>query len=190
MGYIDKNLKICPRGIEKINLIVPKINQSEKWDGRWCLVTFDIPEKMKSDREKLRRILKKLHFGRLQDSVWISPYDYFDNLQGIVEENNLQDWIIVSITKKLGREKSKDLAAKVWPLQKINERYADFIKNYQRFTWRIDRCGLIFRYLNTLQDDPQLPHDLLPNNWFGQRAKSIYEKIISSRNIDITKQDK
>jgi len=39
---------------------------------------FDIPEYRRSLREKMRRTLTVIGFKRLQDSVWIYPYDCED----------------------------------------------------------------------------------------------------------------
>ncbi len=52
-----------------------RIRKPKKWDEKWRVVIFDIPEKYRSSRERFRRILKKAGFLRLQDSVWIHPYD-------------------------------------------------------------------------------------------------------------------
>lgn len=47
----------------------------KKWDGRWRILIFDIPEAKKAIRDKIRRTLIAIGFVRLQDSVWIFPYD-------------------------------------------------------------------------------------------------------------------
>ena len=51
-----------------------KIEKPEKWDGKWRLVIFDIPDKKKIAREVLRNKLKELGFRALQKSVFILPY--------------------------------------------------------------------------------------------------------------------
>lgn len=48
------------------------------WDGRWRVLIFDIPEYRKGLREKIRRSLIAVGFERLQDSVWVYPYDCED----------------------------------------------------------------------------------------------------------------
>ncbi len=50
----------------------------KKWDGKWRVLIFDIPERKKSQREKVRRTLTNVGFVRLQDSVWLYPYDCED----------------------------------------------------------------------------------------------------------------
>jgi len=50
----------------------------KKWDRRWRVVIFDIPEKRKNVRVSLRRFMSEYGFVRLQDSVWVYPYDCED----------------------------------------------------------------------------------------------------------------
>ncbi len=46
-----------------------------RWDKKWRIVIFDIPEKRKGLREHVRRLVSTMGFFRLQDSVWVFPYD-------------------------------------------------------------------------------------------------------------------
>ena len=46
-----------------------------RWDKQYRLVMFDIPQRRKSTRDRLRILMKDFGFLRLQDSVWVSPYD-------------------------------------------------------------------------------------------------------------------
>src|SRR3989344_785465 len=45
-----------------------------RWDGKWRLVIFDIPERRRNVRDKMRALMFRLGFLRLQDSVWVYPY--------------------------------------------------------------------------------------------------------------------
>jgi len=47
----------------------------KKWDHRYRLVMFDIPERRKRVRERLRLEMREIGFLRIQDSVWIYPHD-------------------------------------------------------------------------------------------------------------------
>ncbi len=55
-----------------------RIPQPKRWDGKWRVLIFDIPERRKKLREKLRNTLHAIGFKRLQDSVWIYPFDCED----------------------------------------------------------------------------------------------------------------
>lgn len=45
-----------------------------KWDGKWRVLIFDIPEKLRFVRDQIRLNLMTIGFKRLQNSVWIYPY--------------------------------------------------------------------------------------------------------------------
>lgn len=51
------------------------IKKSTKWDGKWRILIFDIPERQRYKRDGVRRLLLRLGFHRLQDSVWAYPYE-------------------------------------------------------------------------------------------------------------------
>ena len=51
------------------------IKRPKKWDKKWRLLIFDIPETRKVAREALRGKLKELGFFPFQKSVWIYPYN-------------------------------------------------------------------------------------------------------------------
>lgn len=52
-----------------------KIKTPSTWDGKWRIVIFDIPEKIRKSREIIRFHLKKLNFYELQESVFVHPFD-------------------------------------------------------------------------------------------------------------------
>ncbi len=52
-----------------------QIKTPRKWDKQWRVIIFDIPEKKRVLRDKVRDILFQTGFKRLQDSVWVYPYD-------------------------------------------------------------------------------------------------------------------
>ena len=47
----------------------------KKWDRRYRLVIFDIPERRKKTRDRLRMEMHELGFLRIQDSAWLYPHD-------------------------------------------------------------------------------------------------------------------
>ena len=73
-----KRLRLTPRGEKVMGSIWNETYQLQKprrWDGKWRLVIFDIPEKQRPTRDKIRHLVSRLGFLRLQDSVWVYPYD-------------------------------------------------------------------------------------------------------------------
>ncbi len=46
-----------------------------RWDGRYYLVTFDIPESQKAIRNQIILDLKNAHFYNYSKGLWLSPYN-------------------------------------------------------------------------------------------------------------------
>lgn len=54
------------------------LHQPKKWDKKWRMIIFDIPEKKKKIRKQVSSLFRQAGLYRLQDSVWIYPYDCED----------------------------------------------------------------------------------------------------------------
>lgn len=50
-------------------------NKKKKWDRRWFIVFFDVPEIQRNKRDYLRNFLKQLGFYPYQKSVYLFPYE-------------------------------------------------------------------------------------------------------------------
>lgn len=76
-GYLELTAKgeselAC---LERTNYQLPK---PKRWDGKWRILIFDISEKRKWLRDRIRATLIAIGFKRLQYSVFIYPYDCED----------------------------------------------------------------------------------------------------------------
>lgn len=88
---------------KEIDIDRMQLKKPEKWDKKWHLVVFDIPEKKKIARESLRMKLKDLGFKKFQHSVWVTPFSCEKEINFIKSVYNLSDyWIDVIITENLG----------------------------------------------------------------------------------------
>lgn len=62
-----------------------KIDAPKHWDGKWRIVIFDIPEKLRHGRDALREKLISLGFLELQKSVFVFPFECEKEIEFIVE---------------------------------------------------------------------------------------------------------
>ena len=77
LKYKNGFITLTEKGKVKIELLEIKdwkMNKPRKWDGKWRMLIFDIPESRRPLRDKIRSTLFGIGFIRLQDSVWIYPY--------------------------------------------------------------------------------------------------------------------
>lgn len=185
-GWIIKSKRhawpqITEEGRRRLSSVVPTYDQKRLWDKCMHVVTYDIPEKRSEDRYFLRQQLRSIGCGRLQDSVWITPYNPIDTLRSFIEEKRLSGTIIVSDVGQggsIGEESVHELVTRVYNLEELNKRYEDWLVD-------IDETGVthwsVVKFLAILQDDPQLPFSLLPFWWKGDKAyrevKPILERL-------------
>jgi len=81
-----------------------KFQKPKKWDGQWRIVSFDIKEKRKFAREKLRATLTRIGFVRLQNSVWVFPYDCEDLIALIKLDCSVGKDVLYLIAARLGND--------------------------------------------------------------------------------------
>lgn len=166
--------EITEEGKRRLSSVLPHYDEKRIWDGRMHLVTYDIPEERKKDREMLRAYLRTIGCGKLQDSVWMTPYNPIDTLRLFIKERALGGTIIISDLGKggsIGQEDVKTLIARVYLLEKLNARYEEWLE-YVKNHGLVDHFAHI-HYLSVLRDDPQLPFTLLPSWWKGDEAYRI-----------------
>jgi hypothetical protein len=78
-----------------------KLKIPKKWDGRWRVIIFDIKESKKGIREKLRLTLSQIGFIKLQNSVWIYPYDCEDLISLLKTDFMIGEEVLYMIVEKL-----------------------------------------------------------------------------------------
>ena len=83
----------------KLDLLGSSITfkKSKKWDKKWRIVIFDIPEKDRIFRDILREHLKELKFFKLQHSVFISPYPFKKAILELVRLYSAEQYVRVII---------------------------------------------------------------------------------------------
>ena len=172
--YLDKNSKITQQGWEKIQSLLPVYKRPGSWNGQWHLVVFDVPERLRRKRDLLRDKLMALNFGMLQKSVWLSPFDYLEIIDKLVDFYKISPYVLSATISKVDNQEDKDLAGRVWPLGKISRSYRKFIAKYRKAE-KTDFSAKLF-YLSILKQDPQLPRELLPDDWSGEEAAKIARK--------------
>ena len=67
--------------------------ENKEWDGKWRIVIFDIPEKIRKGRDALRKKIRELGFYELQKSVFVFPYNCKDEIDFIIEFFGLRKYV-------------------------------------------------------------------------------------------------
>lgn len=177
--------EITKEGKRRLETIIPHYDKKRTWDGRNYLITYDVPETKKTDRELLREYLKRIGAGMVQKSVWLSPYDPQGTLKELLDTNDLHGLVLISVLEKnssIGEEDLSSLIIRIYKLESLNKRYQEFIENFssgKHQFWQV-----YFSFLSILKDDPQLPFSLLPAGWVGDEAYRLFDRLTPQKKGD------
>ncbi len=190
LKYLKRELitadKITSEGIEKIKSLTPKYNSQRTWDGRIYLVSYDIPSKPAGKRDILREFLKRIKCGFLQQSVWLTCYNPKRLIKALVKKHHIPGQILISDLGpdgSVGEKDIKTLLQKTYNLESLNSKYQNFIKRFKKVNNKNSnlRPQAAFSFLSILKEDPQIPFPLLPHDWVGEKAYSLYQKFLPKR---------
>lgn len=155
----------------------PEVFWNRRWDGNWRIVFFDIPETQSAVRKRLDRGLRRLGFGYLQDSVWVSPdppVQISEMLRGL--KLNVEVLSVME-ARPCGGETDADLVVGAWNFEKINRNYEVYLEvigdKPLRTSGRSWRTWLEVEWKawnRALGSDPLLPGPLLPTRYRGREA--------------------
>lgn len=118
-GYVREcgsRLSITPLGKSAIGAVATSTRaqlKQTRWDGKWRIVTFDIPEKYAVLRRKVRSVLTRAGFVRLQQSLWVFPHDCRELAQLIQEDPRLTRHILYGVLDRIDNDERLRAAFKL-----------------------------------------------------------------------------
>lgn len=80
--------------------------KKEKWDGKWRMVAFDIPDEYRKGRKALRYRLLVAGFYELQESLFLHPYDCQKELIELVKLFKLEKYVRFGMLDSIDNEKN------------------------------------------------------------------------------------
>ncbi len=168
------------------------------WDGHWTLALVSAQLKA-STRQRLLRDLLWAGFGQVSSNVFAHPHADHTALKEIISSTQTQSQLVVLRAQSIDGYTGQPLATVMqdtFKLAAVGQAWQDFIKRFAPV--EPDAAGLnpanafytrtllIHEYRKVLLRDPQLPADLLPDNWSGNKARALcaamYRSMADSSN--------
>lgn len=155
------------------------------WNGRWQLVVYSLPEDLRKERHELRKKLTWFGFGRLAPGTWVSPHNRESEMEGVVRSLGIEDYV-TTFTAVVPDNYA--LVQKCWPLDALAADYRTFLNRHQhdyeayQEGWLtptaedcfVRRFWLTFNFQRFPLKDPNLPIELLPDDWPGTTARDMF----------------
>lgn len=118
--YTSKLIHLRPKGdsmeialsfegkklVQRFNLDTLEIRTQEDWDGKWRIVMFDVPERIKKVRDALRFHFKEIGLVEYQKSVFITPYPCEKEIKFISEFYNVSSSVKFVVAEAISDQRS------------------------------------------------------------------------------------
>ncbi|MFO7898280.1 MAG: PaaX family transcriptional regulator C-terminal domain-containing protein [Planctomycetota bacterium] len=164
---------------------VKRERQAAGWDGRWCLLTYDLPRSAGPLRKRLIRSMRRVGMGRLNESTWASPYDWSEWVRAEVSGDGgvgHVDWIRDA---EVDFHRPLDGAiGHMWPLGDVAARYRNLQSRAAALAGsslnaarRGEALRLVQEWARVEAADPMLPRELLPGDWPAEDVRDSLQAL-------------
>lgn len=176
--------KLTEKGLKTLNLTFPYFRfLNDKWDGKWRIISYEIPESKRDLRDRLRREMQGWGLGPWHRSFWLTPHPIINDLRNLVfgheEEKYIQSFESVHVFGD-----KEVLIEKVWGKSELDKKYRlTFKKWHDILSKEGDKVEkfiqIVESYMEVLRQDPGLPKELVGDKWIGFEAFDIFREIKS-----------
>lgn len=81
------------------------VEKPRVWDGRWRLISFDLPEKLANTRKVLVEYLKAWGFYLLHESVYLHAYPCFKQVEFLREYLRVGEYVRIMTVSEIENDK-------------------------------------------------------------------------------------
>jgi phenylacetic acid degradation operon negative regulatory protein len=162
--------------------------QRPPWEGSFNGILHEIPEQARPFRDRLRRTAQLLGYATLRPGLLIATTDRWNELRTMLPEQPPGSQLL-KVRIALAPEDSRMVAARLWNLGDLADSYRRVTAELQALAaragdiapgspaFRAFAAGALPAYELTA-DDPDLPVDLLPDDWPGQELAAALGGVL------------
>lgn len=153
----------------------------QKWDEKWRVISYEIPEKKRQLRDRLRREMEGWGLGPWHRSFWLTPHAIITELTNLTYQKEEEKYIQAFEADHIFGDRGV-LIEKVWGKSLLDKKYRLLFKKWHEILSKeedkVDKFRkVIADYLIVLREDPGLPSQLLGKEWIGYEAFNIFKEI-------------
>jgi phenylacetic acid degradation operon negative regulatory protein len=176
--------KLTKKGFMELCLEFPFFRfLREKWDSKWRIISYEIPEKKREIRDRLRREMQGWGLGPWHRSFWITPHPILSTLKSLTSQKEEEKYIQAFEADHTFGDR-EFLIEKVWGKLALDKSYRELFKRWHEVLSSGDEKAdklknVIGEYINLLRQDPGLPKELIGESWIGFEGWNIFKEIKS-----------
>ena len=188
-GLIDKEEKeesgayvLTEKGFSFLVLRFPFFRFLRKsWDGKWRIISYEIPEVKRHLRDRLRREMEGWGLGPWHRSFWVTPHPVIESLRDLVLGKEEEKYVQAFEAEHAFGDR-EILIEKVWEKSEIEKRYRKLFKDWHEIISAKEEPLLKFKkvvaaYVEVLKKDPGLPKELVGERWIAFEAWEIFKEV-------------
>jgi phenylacetic acid degradation operon negative regulatory protein len=150
------------------------------WTGAFSGVLFEVPERSRDFRDRLRRTAQLLGYVTLRPGLLVATTDHWEELVSILPSPPARSQLLpMSVT--LSVDDSRRVAAELWNLESLAARYRNVLAEARDRTDRAEArdqdpagslaafAAAVLPVYEVIADDPDLPAELLLPDWPGDQ---------------------
>ncbi|MBX3174906.1 MAG: hypothetical protein KF709_10875 [Gemmatimonadaceae bacterium] len=161
--------------------------RDERWDGQWTFVHVGLRRPaVAKQRERVIALLAVEGFASVDANLYAHPRRAERRLYEALPAASRREVVILRGVP--GNAESTAALTALWKVGELGRRYAKVEAQLQRLertaARRIDdadafrwRFAVVFGFLGVAWDDPNVPGELLPPDWPGERARDLAARL-------------
>ncbi len=181
-GDKENHYLLTEKGFNSLSLEFPSFRfLKEKWDGKWRVISYEIPEKKREIRDRLRREMQGWGLGPWHRSFWLTPHPIIPNLKSLTDQKEEEKFIQAFEADHTFGDRTI-LIEKVWGKTNLDKQYRELFKKWHDVLSsseeKLDKFKkVISYYIDVLRQDPGLPKELVGDSWIGFEGWNIFREI-------------
>jgi len=163
-----------------------------KWDGRWYLLMYDVPEAQREFRDTLRYFLKQHRMGSLQRSVWVTSQDIRPDFDDLVRAVGVDEFAFLFESRTVLGRGEADVVANSWDFEALEKVQSLYCEVYQQ---NLDHLGSnnvskealvklaheeIRAFHTAMINDPLLPRALHLAEYVGEKVWQLHNRMVEA----------
>lgn len=154
------------------------------WNGKWVMVQT-LANASQQARKMTRDLLTWHGFGQLSPTMMIKPGSDANSVNQVLNGAGLSASCIVFASDLDKTSDTHAIVSNGWDLQELSAAYQRLLtcfRNTETLATKspedafVARSLLIHQYRRILLKDPQLPDELLPPGWNGEKARKLVSR--------------
>ncbi len=178
----ENSYRLTEKGFSELVLKFPFFRfVRQEWDGKWRVISYEIPEVKRHLRDRLRREMEGWGLGPWHRSFWLTPHPIIEDLRDLVLGKEEEKYIQAFEAEHAFGDRDI-LIEKVWETKTLEKKYREVFKKWHDVISSTKKPlekfkEVVAAYVSVLKIDPGLPKELVGEKWIAFEAWGIFKEV-------------